>query len=259
MNREGTNMKRKSLLAAVMGLIMPGMGQAYNGERVKGASFFIIFLAVNLIGFRSTVLLPDRLLIFGVIGTIAATLAVYSLAVVDAWRGAKRSETALKSSGFRQWYFYLAAWLLGSVLILGAVFAHVRDNYIEAFKIPSASMEPAVMRGDCVLADKTAYQRLSPKTGDIVIFIYPDDRSQRYIKRVEALPGDTITLPDGTRQEVPHGSVYVVGDNRDNSVDSRKFGFVPLRDVIAKVRQVYFSSGTDGVHWGRIGATYETD
>lgn len=70
------------------------------------------------------------------------------------------------------------------------------------------------------------------------------------------MPGDTVTLADGAKREVPHGSVYVIGDNRGKSVDSRKFGFVPLIDVIAKVRQVYYSSGADGVRWDRIGATY---
>jgi signal peptidase I len=115
----------------------------------------------------------------------------------------------------------------------------VRDNLIDAYKIASGSMEPAVRRGDHVLADKTAYHRMSPKKGDLVIFVYPDDRSKIYIKRIEALPGETTTSADGTKTKVPHGFVYVLGDNRQNSYDSRQFGFVPLSDVIAKVRQVY--------------------
>jgi signal peptidase I len=141
------------------------------------------------------------------------------------------------------------------VLISSAVYDYVRHNFIEAFRIPSASMEPAVMKGDRVLADKTAYHRMGPKKGDIVIFVYIDDRSKRYIKRIDALPGDTITLANGVKQTVPHGSIYVLGDNREHSDDSRKFGFVPLADVIAKVRQVYYSSGEDNIRWNRIGRT----
>jgi len=96
---------------------------------------------------------------------------------------------------------------------------------------------------------------MAPQKGDIIIFVFIDDRSKRYMKRIEALPGDAITLADGTRQMVPHGSIYVLGDNRENSNDSRKFGFVPLSDVIAKVRQIYYSSGEDGIRWNRIGKT----
>ncbi len=105
-----------------------------------------------------------------------------------------------------------------------------------------------------MLADKTAYRRIAPQKGDVVTLVYPDDRSKKYIKRIEALPGETITCADGARKEVPHGFVYVLGDNRAHSYDSRQFGFVPLSDVIAKVRQVYYSSGTDGIRWSRIGA-----
>ena len=104
------------------------------------------------------------------------------------------------------------------------------------------------------MADKTAYRRIAPQRGDVVTFVYPDDRSKRYIKRIEALPGEIIIGADGTRKEVPHGLVYVLGDNRAHSYDSREFGFVPLSDIIAKVRQVYYSSGTDGIRWDRIGS-----
>jgi signal peptidase I len=54
---------------------------------------------------------------------------------------------------------------------------------------------------------------------------------------------------------VPHGYAYVLGDNRENSYDSRQFGFVPLSDIIAKVRQIYYSSGKNGIRWNRIGTT----
>jgi signal peptidase I len=246
-------MGRKKWLAVVMGLSMPGMGQIYNGELVKGISVFIIFLALYIVGFQFTVLLSDRLLMVGVICTLAVTITIYAIATIGAFRKAKKLNAADQPTRFNRWYFYVAVWMLGYVLISGAVYDYVRHNFIEAFKIPSASMEPAVMHGDRVLADKTAYRRMAPKKGDIIIFVFMDDRSKRYMKRIEALPGDTIALADGTRQMVPHGSIYVLGDNRENSNDSRKFGFVPLSDVIAKVRQIYYSSGDDGIRWNRIG------
>jgi len=246
-------MERKRWPAAIMGLSMPGMGQIYNGELVKGISIFIVFLALYIIGFQLTVYLPDRLLLAGVLSTIAAPTALYFVAATGAFRRAGDLGPGFQPALFNRWYFYVAVWMLGGVLVSNAVYGYVRQNFIEAFRIPSASMEPAVMRGDHVLADKTAYHRIPVRKGDIVIFVFVDDRSKRYIKRIEALPGDAVTLPDGTRQTVPHGSVYVLGDNRAHSHDSRQFGFVPLSDVIAKVRQIYYSSGTEGIRWNRIG------
>jgi signal peptidase I len=248
-------MGRKKWLAVVMGLTMPGMGQIYNGELVKGISVFVIFLALYIIGFQFTVLLPDRLLIIGILCTIMATIAIYAIAVIGAFQNAKKLDVVYQPTRFNRWYFYIAVWMLGYVLISSAVYDYVKHNFIEAFSIPSVSMEPAVMKGDRVLADKTAYHRMGPKKGDIIIFVFMDDRSKRYIKRIEALPGDTIILADGTRQTVPHGSIYVLGDNREHSSDSREFGFVPLSDIIAKVRQVYYSSGEDGIRRKRIGMT----
>jgi signal peptidase I len=233
-----------------MGLAMPGLGQIHNGELIKGISYFVILLVVCILGMRWTVLLPDRSLILGLILTNVAALAIYLGAMIDAYRNSAKEA---KLQAYNRWYFYAAVWLLGWILAAGAVFGHVRDNIAEAYKIASGSMEPTVMKGDRVLADKTAYRRMPPKKGDVVVLVYPDDRSKKYIKRIEALPGDTIIGADGTTKVVPHGYVYLLGDNRNNSYDSRQFGFISLTDVIAKVRQIYFSSGQDGIRWNRIG------
>jgi signal peptidase I len=230
------NTGRKTLLAVFLGLTMPGLGQTYNGELVKGTSSFIIALALLIIGFRLTVLLPDGMLMIGVIATFLAVLVMYAASIVDAYRTASGSDAAYPLKSYNRWYFYLAIWLL-SFMIGFATLGYARDHWIEAFWIPTSSMEPAVSKGDHVLADKTAYQRMSPQKGDIVIFIYPDDRSKKYIKRIEALPGDPY--PDAYNMLVPHGFAYVMGDNKEHSQDSRKFGLIPLRDIIGKVRQKY--------------------
>ena len=116
-------------------------------------------------------------------------------------------------------------------------------------------MEPVVLKGDRVFADKTAYRRMAPQKGDIIVFVYPDDRSKIFIRRIDGLPGEVITLTKGKKKQVPHGMIYVLGDNKEQSIDSREFGFIPLRDVVGKVRQIYYSSGDDGVRRDRIGMT----
>ncbi|OGW38556.1 MAG: signal peptidase I [Nitrospirae bacterium GWD2_57_9] len=255
MSREEKNMERKKWLAAVMGMTMPGMGQIYNGEMIKGVSYFAIFLALFATGFRWTVLLPDRLLIIGALVTLTIAIAVFAMIIIDAYRKAGKIGTDYRLKSYNRWYFYLAVWLLGSVLVSGSVYDYLKNNIIEAYKIVTTSMEPVILEGDRVFADKTAYRRMPPKKGDIILFVYPDDRSKVFIKRLEGLPGDMIVRSNGGKEQVPHGTIYVLGDNKDQSVDSRTFGFVPLRDLIGKVRQVYYSSTDEGVRWDRIGTT----
>jgi len=251
MNDNKAYLRRSRQWAVFLSFIVPGLGQIYNGEFVKGTSFFIILQAILIIGYRWSVLLPDGMLLVGPILAVLASLAIAIVAICDAYRNAGKGG----ATQHNRWYFYLAAWLVGYVIVGSIVFEYGRANYLEAFKIPSESMEPAVLKGDRIMVDKTAYNRISPKKGDIIVFVYPDDRSKSFIKRVEALPGDRITLADGTIETVPHGSIYVIGDNQENSLDSRQFGFVPLRDVIGKARVVYFSSGESGTRWGRIGTS----
>jgi signal peptidase I len=234
---------------------MPGLGQIYNGELTKGVSYVIILGSLYVLGARWALWLPDRMLLFGVLATVLAAFALYAFTVFEAFSKASRTDAAHQLKTYNRWYFYLAVWLVGN-LALGSVYQYVKDHFIEAYRIPTKSMEPAIQPGDCVLADRTAYRRATPQRGDIVIFVYPDDRSKKFIKRLEALPGDTIRCADSTKKVVPHGSVYVLGDNREDSLDSRHFGFVPLGDVLARVRQVYYSSGKDGIRWGRIGMPF---
>jgi signal peptidase I len=245
---------RNTLLAVFMAFIMPGLGQVYNGELIKGISIFMILLALSVTGIWATVFLPDKLLIYGALVTLLASAALYIVAIVDAFKHASAADAAYQPKSYNRWYFYLALWLMGNIFG-NFTTDYVTENYVQAYTIPTNSMDPSVLQGDYVLADKTAYNRVAPKKGDIVIFVYPDDRSKKFIKRVEALPGDTVTYIDGTQMEVPHGYAYMVGDNRENSLDSRHFGFVPLGDVVAKVRQVYYSSGKEGIRWNRIGNT----
>jgi signal peptidase I len=173
----------------------------------------------------------------------------------------------------------------------------IRTFVVQAFKIPSGSMLPTLQIGDHILVNKFLYgprlevplTQLSlghlpglrkPARGDVVVFIWPKDRSKDFIKRVVAVEGQTIELRghtlliDGQPVEDPHahyvnsgpGSsfgpvtvpkdhVFVMGDNRDQSYDSRFWGAVPLDDIKGKALIIYWSwDGPDRwVRWERIG------
>ncbi len=249
---KGTELSTKLVRrpALILGMTMPGLGQMYNGELLKGLCFFSIYQMLALIGLGLAVLLPDRLLLIGVGATLVVVIAFYLRTIREA---AVHRSDATEPKSYNRWYFYLAAWLVGMVGINGAMIGHIRASTIEAFKIVGTSMEPAVLRGDRILADKTAFSRLAPRVGDVVVFINPDDRSKVFIRKIAALPGQRLPDPAGNGATVPHGMVYLLGERSGVGTDSATFGCIPLRDLVGRARQIYWSSGPDGIRWERIG------
>ena len=135
------------------------------------------------------------------------------------------------------------------------VFGFVRPFVMEAFWIPSGSMIPTLEIGDRVLVNKFIYRFTDPKRGDIIVFESVDNSNEDLIKRVVGLPGDKIAvrggklfvngepqkepytnkkLPDRSffaQTTVPKNHVFVMGDNRGNSADSRVFGPLPEKNI----------------------------
>jgi len=130
-----------------------------------------------------------------VIALIAA-VAIPIAAATDSFRIARHIRLDYELKEYNRWYVYVLLLVLpmGGCVGYGL---HVRARYVEAFVIPSDSMHPSIIYGDRVLANKMAYRSSDPLRGDLIIFPNPDNRRQRYIKRVVALEGDTVEVRGG--------------------------------------------------------------
>jgi signal peptidase I len=134
---------------------------------------------------------------------------------------------------------------------------------VKPFTIPSVSMEPTLMVGDRVLVNRVIYHFRDPKRGEVVVFHSPLKPGEDLIKRVVAVGGDTVEVKDGAlyvngqrrvepylkeatiegeyaRTVVPAGSFFMMGDNRNDSGDSRIFGAVPKKEILGKAFAIYW-------------------
>ena len=158
---------------------------------------------------------------------------------------------------------------LGIVLVL-------KNFIIINAKVPTGSMENTIMPGDNLLGFRLAYLTEEPERGDIIFFYFPDDETQKYVKRIIGLPGETVTILDGkiyindstepldepylkeewTRGtgpyvfEIPEDSYLCLGDNRNRSADAREWNnpYVAKEKIIAKAIFTYFPFD----RWGTV-------
>lgn len=158
-----------------------------------------------------------------------------------------RTEEEMKETeepGKINWFKEITS-LVMSFLFAAAIAMLVQRFLIINANIPSGSMENTIMTGDRLIGNRLAYLFSEPERGDIVIFKYPDDETQLFVKRVIGLPNETVTIIDAKVYigdelldewylkdewiidagpytfEVPDGCYFVMGDNRNNSKDSR--------------------------------------
>jgi signal peptidase I len=178
---------------------------------------------------------------------------------VDFWH-AETIPESLPGQGEASWKRMVLDTL--ETIILSVVLFLVINAVTERTRVESISMQPTLYPGDYVIVNRLAYRFSGvPKRGDVIVFRYPPDpTSIPFIKRIIGLPGDQVHITGGkvyingelmfepylqvtTNQggdwSVPAGQLFVMGDNRNNSRDSRDWGYVPLGNVIGRAEVIY--------------------
>ena len=286
--------------AIILSVAATGLGHIYCGRLLKGLILFFASFAFAPIIVIAAQNAASTFMLALVIASILLLAGIFLYALIDAGLLARRIGPAYELKEYNRWYIYLL-FIVVALCYPTNLASSIRANVLQAFKIPAQSMAPGILRGDRILLNKAIYRIKAPARGDVVIFVYPDDRRLYYLKRIVALPGDTVEikhnrllindrplsyakpasgppmnfdpgstiralveenngsrypiLVDDAQAEnlpkitVPHGSCYVLGDNRSHSKDSRNFGPIPLADVKGRVDYIYWPAGS----WSRFG------
>lgn len=250
---------KRHLLAALFSALVPGAGQLLLGQRRKGISLLLILVAL-LIGFW-----PLRLLRFygGFVLLYCGWIVLYLYAACSA----QLARTI--PTNFRPSKWWLAVILPATILTLSLLGQAVtRASGFRSFTVPSTSMERTVLQGDHIVADMLYYRSRRPARRDLIVFL--KDRTF-FVKRVIAVGGDSIQGSNGViflrgkEQDepyvehtatqgpdwlknfgpvvIPNGKCFVMGDNRDVSLDSRSaaFGLVGDSSIVGKPLYIFGS------------------
>jgi signal peptidase I len=249
--------------ALICSLFVPGSGHFLLGHFRRGV---VLLLALGV----CTLMVP----LVGMIAIVAAGLTRLGI-VVDSLRVPMIR---------RPWRHVLAGWAI--LLVTSFLWSAAMKAYITAaYTIPSGAMMDTLLIGDYIETNNVGYLFRAPQRGDVIVFKYPNDESRDFIKRIVAVAGDTVQVRDNRvilngrllvepyvrpgsipaapsahcgylyacdPLVVPTESYFVMGDNRDNSQDSRYWGFVHRDKIRGKGLLIYWSWDSER-HWPRFG------
>ena len=308
--------RRRPFVAVFFSFISIGLGHIYCGRIAKG--FIIAFIGTTILPVISYVIvagfLQANVEVLKVILILSLIPIVMWIAVIiDSYLIAKKTRPDYELKEYNRWYFYVIFYFL--ILSSGIkTVLNIKSDLVEAFRVPTFSMYPALEYHDCFLANKKAYKREDPNCGDIIVFVSPENRKEMWIKRVVAVAGDTVEMKnnqliingetlkreelytvtyvgkdpnkndvnvegklfvekngearyeifltdkydsksfphnwsDFSKRMVPKNHCFVLGDNRNLSVDSRHCGPIPLSTVKGRAESLYWPAKD----WSRFG------
>ncbi len=208
--------------------------------------------------------------------------ATYVIRVAAAWDVARLRVSRNEAP---TWKKFVAGWAALFLIALAWGVA-ARTFYTQPFRMSSGGMTPTLLLGDWVLVNKFTYRLREPSRGDVIAFKYPRDEKRIFIQRVIATGGEEVAMkdrmvfvngrplvesyaaysktggPGGASYEygpvvVPPASFFVLGDNRDNSQDSRYWGFLKGDKIRGRAFLIYWSWDSDEgrLRWSRLGQT----
>jgi signal peptidase I len=257
-------------VAALLTVLAPGLGHVYLGQARRGIALFIL------------IMIADTLLLFAMMGvlarfwmfaiSLALLLGLWLFIMTDAISRARHMRTRPVYS-YNKWPIYLGAFVLACIIFAAPCIygLHAKTSgQLGYFRASAASMAPTLRQGEYFLADSTFYREREPSRGEVAVYMHPKQKNTHVIKRIVAIEGDRIAIRNGgaivngmaveepyleingargafanmAETRVPQGHVFVLGDNRGDSEDSRNHfahGPVPIGNLIGRVTDIAFS------------------
>lgn len=258
---------RSLWVAAFLSFLMAGLGHVYVGQARRGLVVYGLCYLAGLLSFISLVYTP-----WGRIGIVVAVLLVIGGkvgSITDAVMTIRRNRNYAHRR-YQRWWLYLFIWVL-AWLLTSALAQPMRWFWLEAYSIPTGAMSDTIVAGDRVIVEKHAIFSRDLKHGDVVVYYSEGPGSTHFSKRIVGLAGDVIEFKDEklirngkpidepyTKFEgrlpsfmpgmlnlgpltIPDGEIFMAGDNRRFSDDSRTRGTIPAKDVIGHVMTIYWS------------------
>lgn len=243
--------KRNLLMVAVLSMLVPGLGQVYSGLNRRAMVLYGIGLAVTLLFF-----LVIYRWFYGFVFYVGFVPVFYLVCLGDAVRLAGL-KTGAETVRHIKWYGVVGIIIVHLGMVVPGMFWVVSP--LKPYRVPSDSMARTLLPGDYFLVDKRYYSDRFPERGDVVVFVLPGNKTIRYVKRAVGLPGDEVRVENNrllvngvfidepyvnknmgltTLQKknkdygvltIPDKHVFVMGDNRPRSSDSRHFGPVDMK------------------------------
>ncbi|HSE47525.1 MAG TPA: signal peptidase I [Gemmatimonadales bacterium] len=243
--------KRRPWVAAVLSLVLPGLGQLYAGHAAAALAGYAATACGAAFMLAMWLWAPGGPvpILLGVLVAVATYLAV----AIHAWVIAGRWPAEFELRPYNRWYVYIGVYVMVR-LLLGSALQERLKQRVEAFRIPSAAMQPTLLIGDYLYVLKTPAARTNLTHESVVVFESVDEPGLKVIKRVLGLPGDTLSMSSGAlhRNGRPLEEPYVVHLEKARTEDAEQRGRMRSWQVAHTVALDTAAYAPDLQDWGPL-------